>query len=255
MTGGNTKRAEQDFEKRVTRTGEYDPFVRGQFPVGVRTIQALDKLRDRLFPCEIWYPAGARHEGEDLAPGMQDLFTLPSRDTPRRQMAVRNAAAHAGTFPLIVFSHASGYHRRMATYLCTHLSSHGYVAAALDHSEVVAAELARKDGETDEQRLLEPKPGLRTECLTYAFSSTTCLVALRGPRKRNWIPLRLESWDTASEDGQHWLQLASTGVYALWWRLRQAGIPIRNLGLFPRSLVSPGGVTFRRSTWLRSTML
>jgi dienelactone hydrolase len=67
-------------------------------------------------------------------------------------MAVRNAAARPGTYPFIVFSHASLQHRRSATYLCTHLTSHGYVVAALDHSEVVAGELARRDGETDEQK-------------------------------------------------------------------------------------------------------
>jgi len=47
-----------------------------------------------------------------------------------------------------VFSHYSGGHRRSATFLTTHLASHGYVVAALDHSEVVAAELTRRDGET-----------------------------------------------------------------------------------------------------------
>jgi predicted dienelactone hydrolase len=67
-------------------------------------------------------------------------------------MAVRNTSAQSGTFPLIIFSHPSGGHRRTATFLCTHLSSHGYVVAALDHSEVVAVELARRDGETDEQK-------------------------------------------------------------------------------------------------------
>ena len=67
-------------------------------------------------------------------------------------MAVRNATAHPGTYPLIVFSHHSGGHRRAATFLCTHLSSHGYVVAALDHSEVVAPELAGRDGETTEQK-------------------------------------------------------------------------------------------------------
>jgi len=66
-------------------------------------------------------------------------------------MAVRNGAARPGTYPLIVFSHASMSHRRMATFLCTHLSSHGYVVAALDHSEVVAPELARQDDENPEQ--------------------------------------------------------------------------------------------------------
>jgi predicted dienelactone hydrolase len=117
----------------------------------VRTIQALDTARDRLFPCEIWYPADARHAGEDIAPGTRDLFTV--RDAQRSQMGVRDAAAQPGAYPLIIFSHHSGGHRRSATYLCTHLSSHGYVVAALDHSEVVAAELAFKDGDTGEQKI------------------------------------------------------------------------------------------------------
>jgi predicted dienelactone hydrolase len=130
----------------------YDPFVRGRFPVGVRTIQAQDTARNRLFPCEVWYPATAHHAGQDIAPETQDTFTVPPRDTPRSQMAVRDAAAQPGTYPLILFSHYSGGHRRAATFLCTHLSSRGYVVAAVDHSEVVAAELARQDGETAEQK-------------------------------------------------------------------------------------------------------
>lgn len=149
----NAKHPKEDSQNRAALgTDEYDPFVRGRFPVGVRTIQALDRDRDRLFPCEIWYPAAAQHAGEDIAPGTQDVFTLPSDGTLRTQMAVRNAAAEHGTYPLIIFSHHSGGPRRMATFLCTHLSSHGYVVSALDHSEVVAAELARAQVETDEQK-------------------------------------------------------------------------------------------------------
>lgn len=131
----------------------YDPFLRGRFPVGVRTIQALDKSRARSFPCEIWYPAAAQHAGHDLRLGTQDSFTVPPSDTPRSQAAVRDAAAQPGTWPLILFSHHSGGHRRAATFLCTHLSSHGYIVAALDHSEVVAPELQGRTGETAEQRL------------------------------------------------------------------------------------------------------
>jgi dienelactone hydrolase len=118
----------------------------------VRTVQALDAVRHRLFPCEVWYPAAAQHAGQDIATGTQDSFTVPPSDTPLSQMAVRDAAAQPGTYPLIIFSHPSGGHRRTATFLCTHLSSHGYLVAALDHSEVVAAELARPTVETDEQR-------------------------------------------------------------------------------------------------------
>lgn len=133
-------------------TSEYDAFARGRFPVGVRTIQALDTARDRRFPCDIWYPAAAQYAGQDLAPGTQDLFTVPFRAAQRSQMAVRNAIAQPGTYPLIIFSHSSGGNRQQSTFLCTHLSSHGYLVAALDHSEVVAAELAREEGETDEQK-------------------------------------------------------------------------------------------------------
>lgn len=96
----------------------YDPFVPGRFRVAERTIHAHDAARGRLFPCEIWYPEAAR----------------------------------SGPSPLIVFSHSSGGGRRQSTFLCTHLSSHGYVVAAMDHSELVAPELGRKDGETAAQK-------------------------------------------------------------------------------------------------------
>src|SRR6516165_4134843 len=109
----------------TSRKDEYDPFARGRFPVGVRTILARDSERDRKFPCEIWYPAIAQHAGEDLAPETQDKFTGLPRNVERRQMAVRNATAESQTCPLILFSHPSGGGRRAATFLCTHLSSHG----------------------------------------------------------------------------------------------------------------------------------
>jgi predicted dienelactone hydrolase len=136
----------------TSRKDEYDPFARGRFPVGVRTILARDSERDRKFPCEIWYPAIAQHAGEDLAPETQDKFTGLPRNVERRQMAVRNATAESQTCPLILFSHPSGGGRRAATFLCTHLSSHGYVVAACDHSEIVAPELARRERETDAEK-------------------------------------------------------------------------------------------------------
>ena len=130
----------------------YDPFVRGRFPVGVRTLRALDVARSRDFPCEIWYPAAPQHAGQDLDPRTQDHFTPRLNGAEQRQMAVRDAAALPGLYPLIIFSHYSGGRRRTSTFLCTHLSSHGYVVAPLDHSEVIAPELARRNDESDEQK-------------------------------------------------------------------------------------------------------
>ena len=130
----------------------YDPFSRGQFPVGVRTNQAFDTVRNRLFLCEVWYPAAAQYVGQDIAPATQDAFTIPLGDAVHRQMAVRDAAAQPGNYPLILFSHCSLCHRRQSTFLCTHLASHGYVVAALDHSEVIAPELRGREGETAAQK-------------------------------------------------------------------------------------------------------
>jgi len=138
----------------VTVKKDYDPFIRGRFPVGVRTSRVSDATRSRLFPCEIWYPAAAQHRGTDAA-------------------EVRNAAAEPGTYPLVLYSHGSGGSRRMATFLCTHLCSHGYVVAAMDHSETVATELALREAETDEERAartqswIANRPGLY--CRQHAY--------------------------------------------------------------------------------------
>jgi dienelactone hydrolase len=130
----------------------YDPFVRGRFPVGVRTIRALDGARNRDFPCEVWYPAATQHQDQDLDPRTQDRFMPKPNGAEQKQMAVRDAAGRHGVFPLVIFSHHSGGHRRTSTFLCTHLSSHGYVVAALDHSETIAPELARRNDESEEQK-------------------------------------------------------------------------------------------------------
>jgi dienelactone hydrolase len=130
----------------------YDPFVRGRFPVGVRTIRASDVTRKRDFTIEIWYPAATQHAGKDLDPETQDRFAPRLNGAEQRQTAFRDAAARPGFFPLIIFSHHSGGHRRTSTFLCTHLSSYGYVVAALDHSEVIVPELARRSDEDKEQK-------------------------------------------------------------------------------------------------------
>jgi hypothetical protein len=108
MTFENVAQTKQDASKTASRTDDYDPFIRGRFPVGVRTVQALDEVRHRLFPCEIWYPASSQYVDQDLAPETQDFFTVPLIYKSCRQMAVRNAAVQAGTYPLVIFSHSSG---------------------------------------------------------------------------------------------------------------------------------------------------
>jgi dienelactone hydrolase len=113
----------------------YDPFVRGASPVGVRTHQLIDRQRaNRSLPLEVWYPADRRDAGRDLDPTAQDAFSPLAGGPLQRQAAVRGAAVAAASYPLIVFSHTSAGHRRQSSFLCTHLASHGYVVAAVDHT-------------------------------------------------------------------------------------------------------------------------
>jgi predicted dienelactone hydrolase len=142
-------------------TAGYDPFARGPFPVGVRAIGVADPARGQTFPGEVWYPAAVRHAGEDLDAATQDRFTLdpsvsasdgPPTARERRQAAVRDAEGRPGVYPVVVFSHHGGGNRRTATFLTTHLSSHGYVVAAVDHAERVLPELAPGRDETGERR-------------------------------------------------------------------------------------------------------
>jgi predicted dienelactone hydrolase len=110
----------------------YDPFTRGPFPVGVRT--ASPGRAGRTLPIEVWYPAADAYAGQDLADPTRDRYDLIPGFPPMEQDAVRDAADRAGRFPLVAFSHGYGGHRRQSTFLCTHLASHGYVVAAVEHT-------------------------------------------------------------------------------------------------------------------------
>lgn len=153
MAGGNVARTRGKRESAdAPGMDKYDPFRRGEFPVGVRTLHTRDAARDRVFPCEIWYPAAESQAGKETRPETQDAYIQPPHNWQRRQLAVRDAQARSGSAPLIVFSHHSGGRRRSATYLATHLASHGYLVAALDHSETVASELMPRQDETEVQK-------------------------------------------------------------------------------------------------------
>lgn len=120
---------------------KYDPFARGSYPVGVTTEEATDATRNRLLPIEVWYPATDMHRGQDTAEATHDRYDLLPGFPPLTQDAVRVAAPRAGTYPLVLFSHGFAGHRRQSTFLCTHLASHGYVVAAVDHTGNTVADM------------------------------------------------------------------------------------------------------------------
>lgn len=122
---------------------KYDPFSRGPHAVGVRTVETHDAARSRSLPVEVWYPAAPAHAGQDLAEATMDHYDLLPGFPPSKQTAVRDAAVATGRFPAVVFSHGFGGHRRQSTFLCTHLASHGYVVAAMDHTGNTMIDMAQ----------------------------------------------------------------------------------------------------------------
>jgi predicted dienelactone hydrolase len=196
---------------------EYDPFVRGRFPVGVRTIEALDPVRKRLFPCEIWYPAAAEPEGEEI----------------------RDAAALSGGYPLVVYSHGSAAGaRRMSTFLCTHLASHGYVVAALDHFEVVATELARRDGESEEERTARSEAWIANRVPDIRFLLDRLLSGAAWDPEVTFDPTRIGIMGYSFGG---WTALAATAVE---WRIRAVVALAPGGSSRPKPGILPAKLTF-----------
>src|SRR4051812_48308152 len=121
---------------------KYDPFSRGPHAVGVRTVDLSDTARSRYLPTEVWYPATSAYAGQDTSESTMDHYDLLPGFPPLKQSAVRDAAAAQGHFPVVMFSHGFGGHRRQSTFLCTHLASHGYVVAAMDHTGNTVTDMA-----------------------------------------------------------------------------------------------------------------
>jgi predicted dienelactone hydrolase len=111
----------------------YNPIARGSHPVGVRTIELIDRRLDARALTEIWYPADARYRGHDLDDATRDQFSIAPTLPSARQSAVRDAEpASTDRLPLVLQSHGGYGHRREMTHLATHLASHGYLVAAAD---------------------------------------------------------------------------------------------------------------------------
>ena len=125
----------------------YDPFSRGPHPVGVRSETWVDSSRSRELPVEIWYPATSEFHGADLDPSRQDTYEAvwtagDSTEPPlMHQAAVRDASPLALPGRLVLFCHGYAGHRREASYLTTHLASHGYVVVSADHMGFTAWEV------------------------------------------------------------------------------------------------------------------
>ena len=114
---------------------------KGNYDVGVKTIEAAYPVKvkdiagnevERSLTLEVWYPAAssaqkATYINETRSGQVFEVQADASRDAP--------IAAADTDFPVIVISHGYTGYRTLMFYLGEHLASHGYVVAAIDHTD------------------------------------------------------------------------------------------------------------------------
>ncbi len=125
----------------------------GSFGVGVKTMVLVDRdqvdlfafdaktgtapKRDRKLTVDVWYPArpapGASPETYSASmdsepPSPPAAFQVPG-------LAVRDAPAEAGRFPLVIVAHGYGNVTVAMSWLTENLASKGYVVAAIRHED------------------------------------------------------------------------------------------------------------------------
>jgi len=136
--------AEQLFSSQPTATPELANG--GEFAVGVQTLELsnpnqinakdFQSVYDRPITVEVWYPAASSSK-TDAAKAVYQDQTRSGKPFSLQGEAIRDANENSelSSAPLIILSHGYTGYRSMMFYLAEHLASHGYVVAAIDHTD------------------------------------------------------------------------------------------------------------------------
>jgi len=121
----------------------------GKHTVGVRTMDITNpnqlnpltgKTADRTLTLELWYPA---QDAPTQALAHYDNVTRLHHPFSVQGTAYRDAPVldSKEKMPLVVISHGYTGYRTLMFYLGEHLASHGYIVAAIDHTDSVNADV------------------------------------------------------------------------------------------------------------------
>ena len=120
-----------------------DYTVAGPASVGVLTTSLTDSNRGRTLPIEVWYPVASSGTGSPVIDFETDadrrmalsplLDAAPRSCVAESTNATRDAAANAGEYPLVLYSHCYTCTRWSAYAVMERLASHGFLAVAPDH--------------------------------------------------------------------------------------------------------------------------
>ncbi len=123
---------------------------RGGLQVGVSTLTATNpeqlstsdfsSLLDRVLTLEVWYPA-KKAENAKLTTYIDQTRSGKTFELQGQSYRDAEVIKTDREYPLVVLSHGYTGYRTMMFYLAEHLASHGYVVAALDHTDSTNAEV------------------------------------------------------------------------------------------------------------------
>lgn len=124
--------------------------IEGPHRVGVKTIALVNpnqlnimtqKTANRSLVVEVWYPAQST---ESMKPTHYINQTLGKQQFSIQAKAYRDApiAGQDKQFPVVVISHGHPGYRTLMFYLGEHLASHGYIVAAIDHTDSTNADIS-----------------------------------------------------------------------------------------------------------------
>lgn len=129
--------------------------AKGQYSVGVRTIKLINPAqfdvqtqspKDRELTVETWYPSDKNdtHKKASYENETRSGITFSIQGDAYRDSEILEDAK--GTkFPLVVISHGYTGYRTLMFYLGEHLASHGYIVAAIDHTDSTNGEVDMKN--------------------------------------------------------------------------------------------------------------
>jgi len=130
----------------------------GEYTVGVQTISTTNSGQisakdfsskvDRTLTLEVWYPSQDTNSAvptsyKNVTRSGQaiDLQGIAYRDSMPLKSLKSVPLENSDKFPLVVISHGYTGYRTIMFYLAQHLASHGYVVAAIDHTDSTNAEI------------------------------------------------------------------------------------------------------------------
>jgi predicted dienelactone hydrolase len=124
-----------DIQPELAATGDYK--------VGVKTLDITDQkyldlltsqIKPRTLKIEVWYPADYK-DGTPLT--SYENETRLAKKFSIQANAARDVAplVSESTYPVVIISHGYTGYRQIMFYFGEHLASHGYIVAAIDHTD------------------------------------------------------------------------------------------------------------------------